>query len=482
MLGRVATYFGFPQANPDVLRIAKIFAVLGPVTNAIMTISSTFYIIFVAEALGNGDFIVGMTLVGLLVVIQMTVQTIMDYPTGVVGDWIGQRYILASAFITYGITYYLVSIVTSESPFFLLVIIYALTGFAASQQSGALGAWFDNNYRIANPGDTQRKQYGVFRGKLNMLFWFSNVLIIIPGGILAVWISRAWVFQLQATLCILLAVVAFLLIHDLPGVAETKQARPTLDEYLSLLREGLAFLNSGPFVRYLLLGNMLITSVIAVWGNLVIFPVYYQYLVSDTAVAAMRTIVMIPLVIYAERSGVWAKRFEPRKWIPRMAFIQTAGAVFFWVFSVILFVFPPPSPTSSMLEIMFPGTDILVLAVPSDALVPVFLMMATFFTFGITYSIIGVLYSQVFIDAIPNRVRNGVYSLFPTIILILSIPQISFFGWLIPIGGLSLTLILMGLVSTVGVILLAKAFTHYEIQGEEIVEQDDDIIIDENLE
>jgi hypothetical protein len=196
----------------------------------------------------------------------------------------------------------------------------------------------------------------------------------------------------------------------------------------------------------------------------------------------MRTIVMIPLVIYAERSGVWAKRFEPRKWIPRMAFLQTAGAVFFWAFSFLLFFFPPPSPTSPMIDFMFPGSNVLLLTVPSEALVPVLLMMIIFFTFGITYSIIGILFSQVFIDAIPNRVRNGVYSLFPTIILLLSIPQISFFGWFIPIGGLSLTLILMGVVSTGGVLLLVKAFTHFETQVVEIVEQDGDIVIDEEFE
>ncbi|MHA2425519.1 MAG: hypothetical protein ACXAEF_12080, partial [Candidatus Thorarchaeota archaeon] len=243
MLGRVASYFGFTQPNQDTIRITRIFAILGPIMTATMTISSTFYIIFVAEALGNGDFIIGMTLVGVLVVIEMAVQTILDYPTGVIGDWLGQRFILASAFVTYSIAFYLVSIVTSESPFLLLIIIYALVGFAASQQSGAMGSWFDNNYKVANPADTERKQYGVFRGKLSMLFWLSNVLIIIPGGILAVAISRAWVFQLQALLCLILAIVSFSIIHDLPGVAETKQARPTLDEYLSLLREGLEYLN-----------------------------------------------------------------------------------------------------------------------------------------------------------------------------------------------------------------------------------------------
>ncbi len=47
-------------------------------------ISTTFYLIFVAEALGNNDFIVGMTYVGILVIVQMAIHTIFDYPTGVI--------------------------------------------------------------------------------------------------------------------------------------------------------------------------------------------------------------------------------------------------------------------------------------------------------------------------------------------------------------------------------------------------------------
>ena len=64
----------------------------------------------------------------------------------------------------------------------------------------------------------------------------------------------------------------------------------------------------------------------------------------------------------------------------------------------------------------------------------------------------------------------------------LSIPQISFFGWFIPIGGLSLTLVLMGLVSTGGLFLLVRAFRYYETQPEVMTDQDEDIVIDDMLE
>ena len=125
-----------------------------------------------------------------------------------------------------------------------------------------------------------------------------------------------------------------------------------------------------------------------------------------------------------------------------------------------MLVFPVPPPDSLMIEYIIPGTDILLLSVPSDSLVPVMLTIAVFFVLGIFLELANVLTSRVFVDAIPNRVRNGVYSLFPTITTLLCIPQIAFFGWLICVAPISLTLILTGVISTIGVLLINQAFKH----------------------
>jgi len=88
------------------------------------------------------------------------------------------------------------------------------------------------------------------------------------------------------------------------------------------------------------------------------------------------------------------------------------------------------------------------------------LMIVVFFVFGIFVELANVLTSRVFVDAIPNRVRNGVYSLIPTITTLLSIPQIAFFGWLVSAAPVYLTLILTGVISTIGVLLINQAFQH----------------------
>ena len=62
-------------------------------------------------------------------------------------------------------------------------------------------------------------------------------------------------------------------------------------------------------------------------------------------------------------------------------------------------------------------------------------------------------------DAIPNRVRNGVYSLFPTVVLLMSIPQIGFFGWLISVS-IPLTLVIVGIISTLGCLMIRKGLQY----------------------
>ena len=438
-------------------------------------ISTTFYLIFVAEALGNNDFIVGMTYVGVLVIIEMVVQTLFDYPTGVIGDWLGQRYILATAFMTYAVAFFLVSLVTTSSPFALLILIYALMGFAGSQQSGALGSWFDNNWRVSMPEDESRKEYGVFLGKLDMLGWLTNTLILIPGGILATIFSRAWVFQLQAIMCVVISILSLRLVRNLPETNELDQKRPTMDEYFSLLREGVQYLFSSDYVKYLLLGSMLVNSCISVWSNLILFPMYYSYMLTDVAVASFRTIVMVPLVVYSERSGVWARKYEPKKWIPRFRFLQSAGALFFWIFAIIMIVFPVPPPESPMIDVILPGTEVLIIRVPVDSLMPVAIMILVFFVMGIFLQLAGILTSRVFVDAIPNRVRNGVYSLFPTVVLLMSIPQIGFFGWLISVS-IPLTLVLVGIISTAGCLMIRKGLQYpHPLELENEIQDSDNI-------
>jgi MFS family permease len=456
------SFLGLPDATDKVLRLAKIMAIMGPLANVTFVLSTTFYVIFVAEALGGGPglYLQGMGLVGILVVIQMATQTIFDYPTGAVGDWIGQRWVIASASFFYALSFLMVSFVTVGTPFWYLVLVYAAQGFAQSQQSGAWGAWFDNNYRVAMPGDSDRKQYGVFWGRMGMMMQIVATASLIPGGILATLISRPFVFQLQAVLAIALGIVSFALVRDFPEVEEQRRAqnggaKPNMGEYVGILKGGVSFLYKEPFVRYVVMGTTMAASSIMVWGNLILFPMYFLYLITDVAVASFRTLLFVPGIFSQERSGVWSRRFEPKKWIPRFRLIQTCGIVFFWVFAMIMFLFPPVADTSNMIVITWPLTDIALLSLPLEHIVPIALIFTTFVATSFFGGFAEILTQRVLLDVIPNRIRNSMYSLTPTIAMLFAIPQIALFGWLITIIGFPLTLIGCGAVSLIGVILIS---------------------------
>ncbi|MFW9838169.1 MAG: hypothetical protein ACFFE7_11670, partial [Candidatus Thorarchaeota archaeon] len=65
-MGRISSFFGFSEDNVRVLRIARTFLMLVPIVIATVMMSSTFYMIFVADALGGGPgrYLEGLGLVG----------------------------------------------------------------------------------------------------------------------------------------------------------------------------------------------------------------------------------------------------------------------------------------------------------------------------------------------------------------------------------------------------------------------------------
>jgi MFS family permease len=408
-----------------------------------------------------------MGLVGMLVVIQMAIQILLDYPSGAIGDWIGQRFVISSAFFLHGLTFFMLSLVITSTPFWYFVLIYALQGIAFSQESGAWGAWFDNNYRAAMPNDTDRTQYGVFQGRVGMLFQIVATASLIPGSILAMMITRAWVFQVQAVLCTLIAVIVLRVIQDFPEV-EASREKPTMSEYTGLLKDGVKFLFSDRFIMFLTVGSMLCMSCIMVWGNLILFPMYYSYLRTDVAVAAFRTLLFLPGIFSLERSGVWSKKFESKKWIPRFRVLQTCGFIFFTVFALIMFAFPPAPAGSPMYEVYFPYTDVAVFMVPVDSIIPVIIIFFTFVSTSFFHEFANILTQRELLDVIPNRIRNSMYSLQPTIATLLAIPQILVFGWIISDFSFSLALAGVGLISLLGVLLVRHGLSHTKpiVEGE----------------
>ncbi|MFW9909649.1 MAG: hypothetical protein ACFFEF_13845 [Candidatus Thorarchaeota archaeon] len=466
-MGRITSYFGLQDDKPKVTKLAATFLGLTTSMASTISISATFYFIFVAEALGNGSYVNGLALAGVLIIVQKVVHTLFDYPTGSLGDMIGQRWILASAYLTYSAAYYIISLITSSSPFSLFLAVYVLMGIAASQESGALDSWFDSNYSVAVPEDKNKVHYGIFMGKLAMLLRISRALVILPGAFIAVIIARVFVFQIQSAVCILIAIVSFVLVRDISVDREIEQPDKVDLNYFSLLKEAAKHIISSPYLKYIILGNTIFLSIGFTWAELIMYPFLYEYLFSDSAVALLMTLVLLVFAVLWERSGVWAKRFQPKKWIPRFRFIQSSGALFFWLFALLMLVSPPPPITSEVIDVVIPFADILILQIPPLSIIQILVILTIWFTGGVFFTVAAILWMRVLIDAIPNRIRNGVYSLFPTLVILASIPQVALFGWLMPLSGIPIVLVLSGFVSTAGAVFLRKGFTFHYSQNEE---------------
>ena len=460
-MGRIASFYGFREDNERILRIAKIIVGFVPILVAFTSMSTTFYMIFIADQLGGGEgmFLEGLGLVGVLVIIQLAVQTSLDYPTGAVGDWIGQRWIISSAFLCYALVFFLTSLLTPTTPFWFFVLLYVIFGIAASQESGAWMAWFDNNYRAAMPGDSDRKEYGVFLGRSGMIIQLSATVILIPGSILAAVFSRQWVFQLEAIACFFFAFMILRFVQDFPEVSEARK-RPTMNEYTNLLKSGVSFLFGDPFVKWFIIGGALVTSVIIVWGNLILFPFYFLYLITDVGVSSFRTLLFIPGVASEERSGVWSKRFDPKTWIPRFHLLQNCGFFFFIILSLVMTIFPPIAEGAIMIEIFLPLTDIVLLEIPQRFILPIFLLFFTFVFGGLMLRMASVLTQRLLLDVIPNRIRNSVYSLIPTVQMILALPQIVIIGYSIQFLGFPVSLMICALISFAGVLMIRKGLSY----------------------
>ncbi|MFW9968452.1 MAG: MFS transporter [Candidatus Thorarchaeota archaeon] len=468
-MSRASSFFGFSDSSERLLRLAKTMMTLMPFITGTLAMSSTFYIIFIAEALGGGpgQYIQGLALVSVLLVVQLVTQTVFDYPTGTLGDHIGHRFVLCSAFICYGLSLILTSIVVPGSPYIIFILIFFLYGIAGSQESGAWQAWFDNNFRAAMPGDEDRKQYGVFLGRLGMLITICTTIAIVPGSILAALFGRPWVFQAEAIVCFFVAILILRLVRDFKEVEETRETRPSFGAYIGLLKSGVKFLNSDPLVRWLIIGGTLVLSTMIVWSYFIIFPLFYAYMLTDVAVASFRTVLRIPGIFTDERSGVWSQRFEPRKWISRFRLIQTCGFTFYLFFVVLIFLFPPLLG-GTIIEFYFPNTDIIFLAVPVESLIPVILMLIVFVVSGLLYAFADILTQRILIDVIPDRIRNSVYSLIPTVAILFAIPQILIVGPTIEIFGFIPALVFCALVSGFGAFLVGRGLSHpMPILGEE---------------
>jgi hypothetical protein len=286
-----------------------------------------------------------------------------------------------------------------------------------------------------------------------MIAQIAATAALIPGSILAVILRRPVVFQIEAVGAVAFALLVLRLVKDFPEVEQMRTEQKSFAEYRTLLGEGIRYLWHTPFVKYVVVGSMLTASAVTVWGELILFPLYFSYLITDVAVASFRTLAFAPGVVSSERSGIWSRRFEPKKWIPRFRLLQACGFVFYLLVALMMTLFPPVSGSTNMITVKWPFTSFILIEMPLEHVVPIVILFSLFTITMFFAGFAEILTQRVMIDAIPDRNRNSLYSLQPTIQTIMAIPQIAVLGWLIPVIGFPATLTICAMVSLGGVLV-----------------------------
>jgi MFS family permease len=374
----------------------------------------------------------GFNALSLLIVWELLLQAATDYPTGVISDWIGQRWVLFIAYTCYTCTFLMLTISKTFPEFF---IVYSLSAIGNAQMSGALDSWFDNNYKVsAGEVDPERKVYMVVCGKLGTILSIVSGVTIVSGGIVADISQREIVFIIQALACAVISIICLLYVDDLQGVKE--KGRKSMKVFISLFGRGFSVIFKERILFYTVIANVAISTAILTWNELLLFPFYFSYTKSDSITGVLRFILWIMNAFWFTKAATWGSKLDTRRWLPRFAVITFS---FFFTGLIIITVFFPMSANHVSVE------AIIVLV----AFYFVYVFFATCYT---------LLTKRIFVEIVPNDNRNSVYSLLPTLTILVSVPFIFLIGIIVEIATFQLALLILLIISISGGFLYFLAF------------------------
>jgi MFS family permease len=399
----------------------RTFLYLSMIISFLGSLSSTFYVLFSIDH-------IGFALTAVCSSIMLATQLLFDYPSGSLGDWIGQRWVLAIAFVFYGISFLFA---ISAQTLLDFVVIAIINGFGNAQSSGAFATWVDNNYRVAvGEADPERKIYGFSTSRVNSLNNFALAASFLIGGTIATLSSRRIVFTIQFGLTIIIIFLILIYLRDIK--VESQSVDETeINSNLKYLKGGIRFLFSSKAAFLFLIGNAIFNITWMIWSGLILFPLYFGYTGTDALAGLLRTSIFlagIPLSFYFAKIN---KRILNER-LPIFLFLYTIS---FFPSFILLTMVMPPTDDFNLLGVIL-----------------------TFFLLCMVGPIINIalaLIQRIMIDLVPSEYRNSVYSLMPTIFSLIGIPVIPLAGIIIEDFGLAAGIFIAGIVCVIGSLFIS---------------------------
>ena len=375
--------------------IKRYFSLLTSLT-AIQFLADAFLILFILDTIGY-------ELSGKVFATLFLVQALIDYPTGVLADWIGHKRVLLFAYVFHMLTFGLLGIysqINPSDPYKYLMLVAILRSVALAQESGCLQSWFDNSYNdIALHQDPDKKIYGSIFGKTTLVGQLLGILAIMSGGIIVSALSREILFLCQAGLSILFGILAY---RNMTGFGEKEKPDINVSGYAKLLLDGVRVVFKGRIIFFLTLGWVTLIVFAAAWSTIFLFPIYFGYTGTDMGMSTLRTIIFALGIVMMLVAISISKKLNANIWLPRVTLVFTL--VWTSIYVLIFSLYPLPlSEADASLNI--PAIVLVIIAA-------MFLRLTSLIFF--------ILFQREALDLVPNKNRNSYNSFLPTVGMLIS--------------------------------------------------------------
>ncbi len=386
--------------------VKRYFSLLTSLT-AIQLLADAFLILFILDKIGY-------ELSGRVFATLFLVQALIDYPTGVLADWIGHKRVLLLAYIFHALTFGLLglySVSNPSNPYNYLMLVVIMRSVALAQESGCLQSWFDNSYNdLPIDQDPDKKIYGSIFGKTTLVGNFMGILVIMIGGFIASTWSREVLFLSQTGFSILFGIIAY---RNMSGFGEKEKPDINISGYAKMLVDGIKVVYSGRIVLFLTMGWVSLIVFSAAWSTIFLFPIYFGYTGTDMGMSTLRTIIYGLGVLVMLLAISISKKLKANVWLPRISLIFVLVWTSIYVLTFSLFPLPL-NEADAFLNI--PAIVLVIIAA-----MYLRLMSLIFF----------ILFQREALVLVPNENRNSYNSFLPSIGMLISSLLIGVAGYFI---------------------------------------------------
>ena len=441
MSNALKSFLGITELSSELQNLIIRFFILYSFVLLFSGLGNSFIILSYIEKFNFG-------IAGFLMAVTLLAQFLTDYPTGSLGDYIGQKSVISLSLFFFGLGYYIVS---STDGYYMYLIAAIMFGIGLGQMSGAFESYLDNNYqKLAINVDEDKKIYGFMYQRVTNIGAVSMGFSFVIGGLISNHFSRNFVFLINALLLVISIPFILIFLNDSKENSHEKITKK--ENYFYYLKGGFQFLFSSKKIFFLLIGLAVLNASVGIWGLLILFPFYNLYTGTDAGVGILRSSIFLVgamLAIYSAKLN--RKLKNSYLGIMQLLFL---GSLFIAV--IILINLLPGNNTFNLTGIIL-----------------VFLLMVLVVNFIGPLTL--ALTQRVLLVNVPSEKRNSIYSLIPTLAMILQVPLLPIVGQVIEISGLTFGLIIILALAIIGSTFLF-GFHHYDRKA--VISQQKDVVVD----